>query len=206
MEIRLPWETIRNEQPFDDNHPAHPAPSAAALCLLDSPHPQIALSPSLVSIDRNSDSSSSHTTLTSEPGSKKISKASPWIAGSPPELELSFLYNSPSLLSGIPYAEDSPSSEPLPAILSTADIAAPLASSLDANSGTSEPKTIVTSGKQKSFSLYIFSIWEIVWETDSPRHSISLFEFTAADGMFAASHTASDGSHAAPAAVIGSVR
>ncbi|PLW20586.1 hypothetical protein PCANC_06063 [Puccinia coronata f. sp. avenae] len=145
MEIRLPWETIRNEQPFDANHPAHPAPSAAALCLLDSPHPQIALSPSLVSIDRNSDSSSSHTTLTSEPGFKKISKASPWIAGSPPELELSFLYNSPSLLSGIPYAEDSPSSEPFPAILSTADIAAPLASSLDANSGTSEPKTIVTS-------------------------------------------------------------
>ncbi|KAA1123388.1 hypothetical protein PGTUg99_018545 [Puccinia graminis f. sp. tritici] len=64
-------------------------------------HSPIGPSPSLVSIDHNSDSSS-HLTLTSEPSSNKLSKTSPWSSNSPPELKLGFSFNSPSLLSGLP--------------------------------------------------------------------------------------------------------
>ncbi|WAQ90088.1 hypothetical protein PtA15_12A73 [Puccinia triticina] len=94
---RRPWETIHAEErmsTFSDT----------------SLPPPIAPSPSLVSVslDHHSDASS-HLTLGSEPSSNK---PSPW--NLPPALDLGLSFNSPSLFSGLPYGQESPSSDSFP--------------------------------------------------------------------------------------------
>ncbi|KAI9623731.1 hypothetical protein H4Q26_014460 [Puccinia striiformis f. sp. tritici PST-130] len=100
LEIRLPWETSHTEAVSGRRQFGTQLQSQHS-------HPRIAASPSLISIDHNSDASS-HLTLTSEPSSNKLSKSSHWSSNSPPELELGFSFNSPSLLSGLPSSTNQP--------------------------------------------------------------------------------------------------
>ncbi|KAA1125264.1 hypothetical protein PGTUg99_002247 [Puccinia graminis f. sp. tritici] len=136
VEIRLPWESTHSEElsrrPL--NNSQRPRPDS---------HSRIGPSPSLVSIDHNSDSSS-HLTLTSEPSSNKLSKSSPWSSNSPPELELGFSFNSPSLLSGLPYCEDSlPSDSASPGLPNNPAVPFGI-STIDGRSSASEPTTVAT--------------------------------------------------------------
>ncbi|KAA1129793.1 hypothetical protein PGTUg99_003429 [Puccinia graminis f. sp. tritici] len=137
VEIRLPWESTHSEElsrrPL--NNSQRPPPDS---------HSRIGPSPSLVSIDHNSDSSS-HLTLTSEPSSNKLSKSSPWSSNSPPELELGFSFNSPSLLSGLPYCEDSLTSDSASPGLPNNPAVSFGISTIDGRSSASEPTTVATS-------------------------------------------------------------
>ncbi|KAH9441861.1 hypothetical protein Pst134EA_032125 [Puccinia striiformis f. sp. tritici] len=134
LEIRLPWETSHTEAVSGRRQFGTQLQSQHS-------HPRIAASPSLISIDHNSDASS-HLTLTSEPSSNKLSKSSHWSSNSPPELELGFSFNSPSLLSGLPYCEDSLSSDAVPSSLSNHPAASPGVGVLDGSSSTNQPETI----------------------------------------------------------------
>lgn len=108
LEISLSWESLNPTLPLSQ-------PRLAPTSHLHSHPTHRITSPSLISIDHHSDSSS-HLTLTSEPSSntKTSNSHTPWPSHSPtPDIELNLSYNSsPSLFNGLSYCHQHSDSRP----------------------------------------------------------------------------------------------